>query len=257
MPIPIAARSKAWAFGRVLPGIVSSNPTGAMHVCLFWVFACCQVEVSATDWSLVQRSPTESGVSECDLETSKRRRPRPIWAVAPQQRNIYTDLIITNYCTRLCPIPYMFGLKLFSHHQGELFYRQKQHVTCHWMVQLHGKRRILNVPSYVQVCGVYLPTTELQKFKDLYIYVYTHTYIHTYIMTKFWSVVLTSSWWPFVLQSRCTFSLCTSNWQSLELTANFMYIQYILYIPKPCTCYIFLNEKRVVMLQRHLQRHLA
>jgi hypothetical protein len=29
------------------------------------------------DWSLVQRSPAECGVSECDLETSKRRRPRP------------------------------------------------------------------------------------------------------------------------------------------------------------------------------------
>jgi hypothetical protein len=33
---------------------------------------CCQVEVSATSWSLVQRSPTECGVSKvCDRETSK------------------------------------------------------------------------------------------------------------------------------------------------------------------------------------------
>jgi hypothetical protein len=33
---------------------------------------CCQVEVSATGWSLVQRSPTECGVSNvCDHETSK------------------------------------------------------------------------------------------------------------------------------------------------------------------------------------------
>jgi hypothetical protein len=32
--------------------------------------ACCQVEASATGWSLVQRSPTECGVSECDLEAS-------------------------------------------------------------------------------------------------------------------------------------------------------------------------------------------
>jgi hypothetical protein len=32
----------------------------------------CQVEVSATGWSLVQRSPTECGVSTvCDRETSK------------------------------------------------------------------------------------------------------------------------------------------------------------------------------------------
>jgi hypothetical protein len=36
----------------------------------------CQVEACATGQSLVQRSPTECGVSERDLETSKRRRPR-------------------------------------------------------------------------------------------------------------------------------------------------------------------------------------
>jgi len=38
---------------------------------------CCQVEVSATSWSLVQRSPTDCGMSECDLETSRMRRPWP------------------------------------------------------------------------------------------------------------------------------------------------------------------------------------
>jgi hypothetical protein len=33
---------------------------------------CCQVEVSATSWSLVQRSPIECGVSKvCDREASK------------------------------------------------------------------------------------------------------------------------------------------------------------------------------------------
>jgi hypothetical protein len=32
---------------------------------------CCQVEVSATSWSLVERSPTECGVSEYDREASK------------------------------------------------------------------------------------------------------------------------------------------------------------------------------------------
>jgi hypothetical protein len=35
---------------------------------------CCQVEVSATSWSLVQRSPTDCGVSNvCDHETSAKR----------------------------------------------------------------------------------------------------------------------------------------------------------------------------------------
>jgi hypothetical protein len=34
MPIPVAAWSKAWAFGRALAGIVGSNPTRGMDVCL-------------------------------------------------------------------------------------------------------------------------------------------------------------------------------------------------------------------------------
>jgi hypothetical protein len=34
----------------------------------------CQVEVSETSWSLVQRSPTVCGVSECDREASIHRR---------------------------------------------------------------------------------------------------------------------------------------------------------------------------------------
>jgi hypothetical protein len=42
-------------------------------------FVCCQVEVSATGWSLVQRSPTECGVSKkCVIvKRRKMRRPRP------------------------------------------------------------------------------------------------------------------------------------------------------------------------------------
>ena len=42
---------------------------------------CCQVEVCATGRSLVQRSPTECGVSECDLETSTMSWLRPTRAV--------------------------------------------------------------------------------------------------------------------------------------------------------------------------------
>ena len=34
---------------------------------------CCQVEVSASGWSLVQRSSTQYGVSECDREAAIRR----------------------------------------------------------------------------------------------------------------------------------------------------------------------------------------
>ena len=51
-------------------------PRGDMDVCRECC-VCCQVEVSATNWSLVQRSPTDSGVSLCDLETSRMRTPWP------------------------------------------------------------------------------------------------------------------------------------------------------------------------------------
>jgi hypothetical protein len=65
----VAARSKASVCGRSLAGIVGSNPVAGMDVCLLCV-VCCHVEVSATGWSLVQRSPTECGVSEYDREAS-------------------------------------------------------------------------------------------------------------------------------------------------------------------------------------------
>jgi len=47
---------------------------------------CCQVEVPATGLSLVQRSPTDGGVSEYDLETSTVRMSRPIRAVEPVKK---------------------------------------------------------------------------------------------------------------------------------------------------------------------------
>ena len=40
---------------------------------------CCQVEVSASGWSLVQRSPTECGVCDCDRETSVTKR---VWSTS-------------------------------------------------------------------------------------------------------------------------------------------------------------------------------
>ena len=76
MPVPVAARSRAWVWGRSPAETVGSNPTRGMDVCLLWV-VCCQVEVSATSSSLVQRSPTECGASLCDIETSWMRRPWP------------------------------------------------------------------------------------------------------------------------------------------------------------------------------------
>jgi hypothetical protein len=64
VPVPVAARSETW----VCENSVGKSPAGGMDVCLSLVsVVCCQVEVSATGLSLVQRSPTECSVSsECD-----------------------------------------------------------------------------------------------------------------------------------------------------------------------------------------------
>jgi hypothetical protein len=70
------ARSKAEVCGSSLAGIAGLNPSGGMSVCLSVVnVVSCQVEISAMDRSLNQRSPTECCVSVCDLETSIMRRP--------------------------------------------------------------------------------------------------------------------------------------------------------------------------------------
>ena len=76
MRIPVAARSKTWVWGRTFAGIVGSNLAGGMDMFLVSV-VCCQVDVSASAWSLIQRSPTECGVSECDREVSLMRKPWP------------------------------------------------------------------------------------------------------------------------------------------------------------------------------------
>jgi hypothetical protein len=57
-PIPVFVRSQAWVFGSSLAGISGSNPAEGVDVCLLGVL-CCQVEVSATGRSLVQRSPAQ------------------------------------------------------------------------------------------------------------------------------------------------------------------------------------------------------
>ena len=76
-PIPVAAWSKACVCGRSLAGTGGFESCQG-YGCLSLVsVVCCQVEVSATGWSLVQRSSTDNGVSECDRETSIMRRPWP------------------------------------------------------------------------------------------------------------------------------------------------------------------------------------
>jgi hypothetical protein len=117
----VAKKSRARVCGWSLAGVAGSNPTGGMDVMLWvlhkkdqkrsgvsresaaarllelWVripsgawmplvsVVCCQAEVSATGRSLVQRSPTDWGVSLCVIYKPRARDgPGPRWAVAPQ-----------------------------------------------------------------------------------------------------------------------------------------------------------------------------
>ena len=50
------------------------------------VCVCCQVEISARGQSLVQRSHTKCGVSQCDLKISTMMRPSPTMAVEPWKK---------------------------------------------------------------------------------------------------------------------------------------------------------------------------
>jgi hypothetical protein len=56
LPIPVVERSKVRDRNRLLAGFSSSNPAEGIDVSLLRVL-CCQIEVSATSRSLVQRSP--------------------------------------------------------------------------------------------------------------------------------------------------------------------------------------------------------
>jgi hypothetical protein len=67
-----------------LAGIAVWNPAAGMDACLL----CCQVEVSKTGRTLVQRSPTEGSVSEYNLETSAMRRPRLTRGCRAMKKNV-------------------------------------------------------------------------------------------------------------------------------------------------------------------------
>ena len=69
----MAARSKAWVYGRSLAGTVGSNPAGGRDVCV----ECCVLSGRGLSDGLITR-PEESYrlwcVVVCDLETSRMRR---------------------------------------------------------------------------------------------------------------------------------------------------------------------------------------
>jgi hypothetical protein len=61
---PVATLSKSWVGDSSFAGVSGSNPAAGMS------FGSYQVEISVSGLSLVQRSPTECGVPECNRDAS-------------------------------------------------------------------------------------------------------------------------------------------------------------------------------------------
>jgi len=59
---PVAARSKASVCVRSVAGIGSLNPSGGLGGLSLVTVVLCQVEITVSGRSLVQRSPTDCGV---------------------------------------------------------------------------------------------------------------------------------------------------------------------------------------------------
>jgi hypothetical protein len=88
----VAARSKAQVCDLALAGIVVSNPTRSMDVCLFCL--CCQVGVSAAGRSLVQRSPTDCGPIPRPEESYR------LWA-DPSYRGVLPTVVCVSECDQV------------------------------------------------------------------------------------------------------------------------------------------------------------
>jgi hypothetical protein len=76
--------------GRFVAGVAVSNSARSMNVCvLCFYMLCCPawVEVSATSWSLVQRSPTVGLCYVCDQETPKGEAKGPSWTISACEWN--------------------------------------------------------------------------------------------------------------------------------------------------------------------------
>ena len=74
LPIPVATGSKAWVCNSSSAGIAGSNPAGGMKRPSSECCVLSSIVISATGRSLLQRSPTDCGVSEGDREDSIMRR---------------------------------------------------------------------------------------------------------------------------------------------------------------------------------------
>jgi len=122
MSVPVATRSKAYVCGRSPAEIVGSNRIGGHGSLSVVSVLYCQIEDSATSWSLVQRSPTD-----CDASLCVTKKPQewgghgPRWAVVPQgEKIILGEVQIMNSLVRSQQVSFEFliDIKSFRSHYG-------------------------------------------------------------------------------------------------------------------------------------------
>ena len=97
LPIPVAARSKAWVWGRWLARTAGSNSAGA------WMFVCCECCVLSSRGLCDEliTHPEESyrlWYVVCDLETSRMRRPWPALGRSDTRKKCTTKCHIYAVC---------------------------------------------------------------------------------------------------------------------------------------------------------------
>jgi hypothetical protein len=97
LPVPVATRLRRRSTAaRLLRSWFRIPPRAWMFVCC----VCCQVAVSATSWSLVQRNPTECGASLCMIKKPRDTR-RPYPALGCRARYYYYYYYYVKYLTQL------------------------------------------------------------------------------------------------------------------------------------------------------------
>jgi hypothetical protein len=132
-------------------------PPGGGHVLLSVVsVVCCQVEGSATGWSLVQRSHRLRCVVVCDLETSWMSRPWPTGGSYAENKQTNVNKSVPNnsssHCATVTAISYIYVLyfnsnvtKPYKIYICLQFHCGKKHVefhgdteNCNWLTFNHS-----------------------------------------------------------------------------------------------------------------------
>ena len=123
------------AAARLLRSWVRIPPGAWKFVCCVCV-VCCQVEVSATSWSLVQRNPTDCGASLCViLNPQEWGGHEPRWVAAPQQKRTHTHTHTHTYTviTRLLSVykgfVKVFGLPVLNGSFPRIIYKSNKNTN--------------------------------------------------------------------------------------------------------------------------------